>query len=212
MRIVDLIAVYFDQSFNVMLFVNKWIIILIIALIVFGSSLVNKLKDLKRELEIDEAEIGIGKGKIKLKPNYKDKQIAYQLWVELSTRKIGLPVDFRHDFIIDIYRSWYEFFKLTRQLIKVIPVSKIKNHKSTKQLVNIAVAVLNTELRPHLTRHYARYTRWYEVELKKHEGKHIAPQDIQKKYPKYREVIKDIKKINNRMTKYRELLEEISIN
>jgi hypothetical protein len=47
--------------------------------------------------EINEAELGIGNQKLKIKPSYDDIQIAYKLWVELSTRKIGLPIDLEHD-------------------------------------------------------------------------------------------------------------------
>jgi len=102
--------------------------------------------------EIDEAVIGIGDQKVKIKPNYQDMQIAYKLWVELSTRKIGLEIDLENDVIKEIYKSWYEFFKLTRELIKEIPVSKIRKDESTKELVRIAIEVLNEGLRPHLTK------------------------------------------------------------
>src|SRR5438874_146027 len=47
--------------------------------------------------ELDEAEFGIGSQKIKFKSNFLNLQIAYKMWVELSTRKVGLKVDPDHD-------------------------------------------------------------------------------------------------------------------
>lgn len=58
-----------------------------------------------KNFEIDEAEFGLGNQKIKLKPNSTDMQIAYKIWVELSTRKIGLPVDFKNDVVTEVYDS-----------------------------------------------------------------------------------------------------------
>ena len=176
---MDLIKIFFDQSWNIQINLNKWVL-LAIALALIGWFLVYRFigRVFAKSLEIDEAEIGIGNSKIKIKPNYEDIQTAYKLWVELSTRKIGLPIDFENDVIMDIYNSWYEFFKLTRELIKVIPVSKIRKYDSTRKLINIMVAVLNDELRPHLTLWQARFKRWYQLELEK--NKDICPQDLQK--------------------------------
>jgi hypothetical protein len=62
------------------------------------------------EFEINEVEIGIGNHRVKIKPSDQDLQIAYQLWVELNTRKIGLKIDKENDVITELYNSWYEFF------------------------------------------------------------------------------------------------------
>lgn len=49
-----------------------------------------------QRFEIEEAEFGLGDQKITLRPNDLDRQIAYKIWVELSTRKIGLPINLDH--------------------------------------------------------------------------------------------------------------------
>ncbi len=72
-------------------------------------------------MEIDEAEIGIEPGKIKLRPNFTDRQVAYQIWVELSTRKIGLEIDLAHDVISEVYDSWHKFFWRHTGLDKIDP-------------------------------------------------------------------------------------------
>ena len=70
-----------------------------------------------KSYEINEADIGIGNSKITIVRNCGDMQIAYKLWVELSTRKIGLSIDLDNDVIAEVYDSWYEFFKMTRELV-----------------------------------------------------------------------------------------------
>lgn len=162
--------------------------------------------------EIDEAVIGIGTQHIKIKPNYQDVQIAYKLWVELSTRKIGLELDLSNDVISEIYDSWYEFFTLTRELIKEIPVSKIRKNKSTKELVRVAIEVLNDGVRPHLTKWQARFRKWYNIEIEQQENKNLSPQDIQKKYPEYEKLTTEMKKVNQRMLEYRKFLKQLAIN
>lgn len=160
--------------------------------------------------EINEAELGIGTEKIKIKPNYEDIQIAYKLWVELSTRKIGLPIDLENDVINEIYNSWYEFFKLTRELIKEIPVSKIRKDESTRELVRIAIEVLNEEIRPHLTKWQARFRKWYEREIKKEKNVDVTPQDIQKRYPEYGNLTKEIVEINQKLMEYKKVLKRLA--
>lgn len=161
--------------------------------------------------EIDEAVIGIGDQKVKIKPNYQDMQIAYKLWVELSTRKIGLEIDLENDVIKEIYNSWYDFFKLTRELIKDIPVSKIRKDESTKELVRIAIEVLNEELRPHLTKWQARFRKWYNTEIEREENKNLSPQEIQKNYPEYENLTKEMIEVNHKLIEYRKILRRLAM-
>lgn len=164
-----------------------------------------------KKYEIDEAVIGIGNQKVKIRPNYQDIQIAYKLWVELGTRKIGLEIDLDNDVISEIYDSWYEFFRLTRELIKDIPVSKIRKDESTKELVRIAIEVLNEGIRPHLTRWQARFRKWYKAAIEADENKGLSPQDIQKNYPDYAKLTKEMLEVNKRIMEYRKILKQLAM-
>jgi hypothetical protein len=155
--------------------------------------------------EIDEAEFGIGSQKIKLKPNNLDAQIAYQIWVELSTRKVGLPIDQDKDVIDEVYNSWYKFFEVTRDLIKEIPAAKIKRDE-TRRLINLSIDVLNKGVRPHLTTWQARYRRWNTMALDKPENADKTPQQIQQEYPQYQELLKDLLQINLKLIEYRKTM------
>lgn len=152
-----------------------------------------------QSFEIDQAEIGVGSNKFRFKPNLTDKQVAYAIWVELSTRKIGLPIDFEHDVIAEIYDSWFSFFSVTRDLVKGVPVNQVKRD-STQAIIKLSIEVLNVGLRPHLTQWQARFRRWYERELKKYdegeEGTVLDPQQIQANFPKFVELKDDMQRVN----------------
>jgi hypothetical protein len=165
-----------------------------------------------RSFEIDQAEIGVGNNKFRFKPNLTDRQVAYAIWVELSTRKIGLPIDFEHDVLSEIYDSWFNFFSVTRDLIKGIPVNKVK-HDSTQAIIKLSIEVLNEGLRPHLTRWQARFRHWYEHEVKKNNegeaGQVIDPQQIQANFPQYAELKDDMQRVNQALIRYRRKMHEL---
>ncbi|WP_081081304.1 hypothetical protein [Burkholderia cepacia] len=161
-----------------------------------------------KSFEIDQAEIGIGSQKVKLTPNDVDRQIAYKIWVELSTRKIGLPIDLEHDVIIEVYDSWHTFFSVTRELIKDIPVNKYRR-KDTEQIVRLSIAVLNEGLRPHLTTWQARFRRWYDRGVTDTALIEQAPQDIQKQFPQYAALSTDLLAVNERLIAYRKIMSDL---
>ena len=155
---------------------------------------------------IDSAELGIGSHKVSFKPNSTDRQIAYSIWVELSTRKIGLDIDPENDVISEIYDSWFAFFAVTRELIKDIPVSKVRG-SSTSKIIDLSVEVLNEGLRPHLTKWQARFRHWYERQM---DNKVDAePQELQKKFPAYEELVEDMLAVNKRLIKYRHKMNDL---
>lgn len=187
----------------------SWRLVLIAAIIVGLYLFIRYLnsKSFGSDFEIDNADIGIGSGKVTFKPNRADQQIAYKIWVELSTRKIGIPIDFKHDVIYEVYDSWHNFFTITRELVKDIPVNKVKN-SSTEKIINLSIEVLNQGLRPHLTNWQARFRYWYEKQLASATGD-IDPQSIQEKYPKFDELKTDLVAVNARLIKYREKMREL---
>lgn len=205
---LTLISLSITSEHSFLLTISIWVIVgllVLLAMIFFVKWLFGKWRG--PNFEIDKAEVGLGSGKISFKPNHSDQQIAYSIWVELSTRKIGLLIDLEHDVISEIYDSWHNFFLITRDLIKDIPVNKVKN-KSTQKIINLSLDVLNKGLRPHLTSWQARFRYWYEKELQ-NAGAEIDPQSIQAKYPKFKELKEDLLAVNQRLIKYREKMREL---
>lgn len=131
------------------------------------------------------------------------KKLANEVWIELSTRKIALPFDEENDVIVEVYNSWYEVFKRFREILKELPTN---NNKEVEKLSLLILKILNEELRGHLTKWQARFRKWYK------ENENIIgedPQEIQKKYPQYKELVKDLKRVNNNMIIFTEELDKI---
>lgn len=209
---LSLIKLLIDSDFRLTLEISPWVFGLVIGILV-AVLIIRWL--LSRagmaDYEIDEAEFGIGDQKIKLRPNIVDKQIAYKIWVELSTRKIGLPIELDNDVISEVYESWFSFFSVTRELIKDVPVSKFQR-KETEMIIRLSIDVLNHGLRPHLTKWQARYRRWYEHELSASDNHDVEPQALQKKYPRYDELSTDLLAVNKRLMGYRSKMYRIISN
>lgn len=177
---------------------NALIVLILLVLLACFIKFVYKL--LKTKIKLKTVTIsGIS---VELECNNDVKNLANDVWVELSTRKIALPFDDDNDVIVDVYNSWYTVFERFRDILKRLPVSK---NKDVNALANIILKVLNEELREHLTKWQARFRKWYE-ENKNNNG---DPQDVQKKYPQYNELVADLKKVNYKMIALTEELNKI---
>ena len=206
---MDIIDVKFE-SFSTIVFEINWLVLISLFILVAIISKVIKYiinYSRKQSINIDEIELGIGNSHITMKYDAKDKEIAYKLWIELNTRKIGLQYDEEDEVLVEIYDSWYKFFEIARELLKEMPQSKFA---STPQLIELSLKILNIGLRPHLTKWQAKYRKWYAIEIEKQENADKTPQEIQKKYLHYVELVNDLKITNQRMMEYKELLYEIA--
>ncbi len=126
-------------------------------LIIFGSILLLFTPHLRRILswvktqrwDVKKVSISTGSLSCEVAPNNDVRRIAYQLWIELRTRKVALPLE-ENDLIIEVYNSWYSLFTIARNLAKDVPVNHL-NNENTKNLINLIMDLLNNQLRPHLT-------------------------------------------------------------
>ncbi|MEO1903845.1 MAG: hypothetical protein ABGX87_19015 [Alcanivorax sp.] len=205
-----LLELVIRSDLSIHFYASFWIVFCFVAvLLVFILRRISQVSGrAPSNVEFDGAEFGLGAQRIKLKPNYVDKQIAYKVWVELSTRKIGIGIDLDNDVVVEVYNSWYSFFSVTRELIKDIPVSKIKRDE-TRKIVDLSIDVLNAGIRPHLTKWQARFRHWYERQMELEECRDLSPQEIQKRFPEFEELAADMKKVNKGLMKYRDMLNEI---
>ncbi len=137
--------------------------------------------------------LSIGNFSVELECSKDVKSLANEVYIELSTRKISLPFDETDDLIIEIYDSWYSAFERLRQILKNIPIKK--HDKNIEKLSSLIIKILNQELRPHLTKWQVRFRNWYN----NNKNTIDEPQIIQKKYPKYDELVEDLKRVNRDM-------------
>lgn len=140
----------------------------------------------------------------------KELDIAWKLYIQLKTRKAAIPVDPDKDIIVEVYDSWYELFKTTRDYLLELSTKDLQNNDDAIKTVDLSLGVLNSGLRPHLTEWQGKYRKWYEEELEKPENKGLAPQEIQKKYPHYKELKEDMLKVNKGLIAYAEELKKFS--
>ena len=69
---------------------------------------------------------------------------------------------------------------------------------------------MNKGLRPHLTKWQKKYKKWYTQTSNTQEYKDKDPQDIQKHFPEFDDLVKDMKSVNHGLMKYAEELKKIT--
>ena len=196
---------FLDKSKLVMT-LNVWVLLVNVCLIVgcyYFFELIIK-KQFFKSIEISETVIRIGKSSIKIKCDKRVQGIAHKIWIELKTRKIGIMFEEDQDVITEVYDSWYEAFKIIRKQLEEIPEERIGD---AKELIDIVLKVLNDGLRPHWTKWQAKYRAWYKKEKEKNQN--MTPQEIQKMYPEYQELVSDLKKTNEIMINFSKELRKI---
>ena len=201
---MNLLRLYITDKYSLGIEVSCWVVALVFLLI----GVVIVARRLARQHHVVEVNINLGGiGCMKICPTWEDIQIAHQIWTELVTRKAAIPFNPEDDVIVEVYDSWYALFQRTRQLIGDIPGKCIRRDKSTQQIVKIATDTLNLGLRPHLTKWQARYRNWWhnsEDALKR-----TTPQEHQKTFQQYAELVEEMLVVNKQMIEYAAQLHKI---
>ena len=200
---MNFISVGADKWYELTIRLN-WVAIILLT--IAGFLAVRGVKWLFRKLtgenvSIDGLTFGIRDFKCDLKVGYEVQEIAYNIWVELITRKIAVQLE-EDDVIVEIYDSWYSAFKAIREQLKTVPGKSLGD---AANLIDITERVLNEGLRPHLTKWQAKFKSWYE-----NENSDKNPQDLQKHYPEYEELMNDLKETNKNMMGFADKLHEIA--
>lgn len=195
---MDLLRIYFDvQKYSLSMEVSSWLIALLVVLILVGILIrfsIGRYRVVKLNIALGNI------GKAELRPNVEDLQIAHRIWTELVTRKAAIPIDPDHDVIVEVYDSWYTLFTRVRELVANLPADLVRRERSTKEIIRIATATLNEGLRPHLTQWQARFRNWYDANCEQLKNK--SPQELQKEYPEFNQLISDMLKINSQLIAY----------
>lgn len=189
---------------NVVITIGLVILVCFIALIIYKA-----LKMLVgRKFKIVNMNINIANiGNVSIETNKNIEKVAHKAWIEIMTRKVGLLFEEDKDVIVEVYNSWYALFGIIRELLKDIEPKK--KDKNMEILEDILIKTLNYGLRPHLTRWQAKYRRWYEQAIKEDDNKKLSPQEIQKNYDEYDELVFDLKQTNKQMVQFAEELKKL---
>jgi len=216
----SLFEIAIDKSNHHLLIDFNIIMLIIIAVLLLIGFLIykyykNKTDIVESNIEPVEITLNTGAGNIKYKiiRNYANIEIAHKLYIELTTRKAAIKIDEENDVIVEIYNSWYDLFKITREELKSFSGDLIESNNKSKELIYLATDILNFGLRPHLTKYQAKFRKWYDERLESE--KHLddknkrTPQEIQREYVNYNELMISLKSVNEILINYKEELEKI---
>lgn len=137
--------------------------------------------------------LNLGIVKLEAALSEEDRQCAWELYTELSTRVAvtGKPDDpdctnFDGELYIESLDSLYTFFQEARRIMRRFPVGKIavlqKNHLGAM----VSQAMANV-LRPFLEKWQVHYRHWWENES----NPRLAPLERQTHYPRLKEFLSD---------------------
>ena len=95
--------------------------------------------------------------------------------------------------LIELYKSWYTHFCYVREQLKQIPFSEWEVG-NTRNIKDELMQIMNEGMRPHLTTWSARFRYWYECQS---EDSKAQPQELQKRFPQYTELVCDLEKASS---------------
>ncbi|PSV54717.1 hypothetical protein [Photobacterium sp. GB-1] len=194
-------------SINLPMSVGLIVVILLLFLLLKRAG--SKIKGFcTEEITVKEPFTGT---EVKIKANTEDKKVAHRIWTELVTRKAAIPFQRDKDVIVEVYDSWHSLFLCVREQISAIPVEKLRNREKVdiEKLIDISTKVLNDGLRPHLTEWQAKYRAWYTAAQCDGKYSELTPQDLQRQYPQYDELVSDIESVNLKLAAFANELKKI---
>ena len=118
-----------------------------------------------------------------------------------------MKINYDIDIIRIVHESYHKFFDNTRDLIKEISIDKLE---SSSELIELLISFLNNVLRPYLTKWGVRFNEWYDKT--KEEFKNLTPVEIQRKFDKYDELVKDLSLLNKRVISYSDKLKSVAFD
>lgn len=208
--VYEIIKLTFDSSKPAITFESDWIILVLTVVLLLIAYFIKILFFNHYNLHEIEFEIsGTPKATFKVERNSENLYIANRIYMELITRKAAIPIDENNDVIEEVYNSWYKLFGLIREEIKSLPGKYLKDHDPTTALIGLTRDILNDALRPHLTLYQARFRKWYEMAKKDPDNALLSPQEIQRTYPDYENLINSMKDVNKTLIKYAEELDKL---
>lgn len=151
-----------------------------------------------------------GLGHVDISPDDQVAKIAHNAWVELSSRKAAIEFDPDNDVIVEVYNSWYDLFRALRELAKSVPAAEIQANGDAAVLTEVLLRALNEGLRPHLTKWQARFRRWYEVALREDKYATLTPQEVQRQFPQYDDLVADLRSVSAGVIEFAEQLRLIA--
>ncbi len=90
----------------------------------------------------------------------------------------------------------FSLFAIIRALLLDLPAREFQIQQG---LASLMLRVQNDGLRPHLTRWQADFRRWWDHANALQENAALPPQELQRQYPRYAELVEDLKTTNTEL-------------
>jgi hypothetical protein len=104
-----------------------------------------------------EVNLPFGLGKAEVEPDYAEQQVAWILYVELSTRVALQPLDPEHGLLREALASLHSIFTTTRTVLREAG-PHVAGHPNSVGAV--AIKVLNQGMRPFLAKWHPLLSEW----------------------------------------------------
>jgi len=144
-------------------------------------------------LEKGSFELDLKLFKLKAELSDIDRQCAWELYTELSTRraitgKLNDPKckDFSGEIYVESLDSVYRFFQEARTIMRKFPVGRLSADQQN-HLGALIFRMMQDVLRPFLERWHGQYRHWWENDS----DKTLPPFQRQMAFPKHDEFLKD---------------------
>lgn len=132
-----------------------------------------------------------------------DRLAAWRIYSQISTRIAAVEFDENIDSALLVHESLHKVFEIIREEIANIPVERLRGDKADNT-VKFYLDILNQGIRPHLSAWHIPLQKFVENEQKVHAN--LSVLEIEKKFPKRKELLESMKLMNGRMKKYADSL------
>lgn len=136
-------------------------------------------------------------GEVNLSINRQDRVSAWKIYNQINTRIAAVEFNEEYDSFLHTNKSLHTLFGIIRDELANIPVDRIKDEDNT--LVNFYHSILNEGIRPYLSKWHIPVSHFVE---KQNASSIESILEVEKKFPKRKEILEDIKAMNLRMKSY----------
>ena len=144
----------------------------------------------KTNLSITMKSISVGGVEVSLKDS--EDEVKNNVRNFLNTKRSLFKIIPEYDNFYDVFNSYHDIYEFLRTQLGLFISSNNQGSDTYITLQNML-----KELNCCLTKYQSDYRRWYEKEIEK---EFIPLSELQKKYPKYDEIVQAFKGINKKMS------------
>ncbi len=138
-------------------------------------------------------------------PDEEERKAAWEMYVELVTRISVMPLQPEEGSLREALSSLYSLFSLTREILRAHGPSVARAKKDELSFGYLAVAILNTVLRPLLTKWHPVLKSYEETRLMS-----VSPLEHERKWVHFSGLRQEIESARQILIQYANLLAQVA--